>query len=197
MSDMEEKTSVLLEKYTGLNFGESVKQQLDQYCAFADFEKNSLVISHGDTLTDLYFIKKGLVRAYYIDEEGNDVTKSFAAENDFFSTKGLISPNPSFFYVECLEDCECIRIPYVVLNTIMENSESIHKIFSQYICEAMEGLEVRTRDLVMKDAKMRYQIFLEQYHMLEPRISQKYIASYIGIKTGSLSRIKKQIKTKN
>lgn len=138
----------------------------------------------------------GLVRAYYIDEEGNDVTKSFAAENDFFSTKGYITNSPSLFNVECLEDCNCIQIPYVVLIKIMENNENIFRIFNQYIIAAMENLEIRTRNLVMKNAEERYKIFLEEYPELEQRINQKYIASYIGIRTGSLSRIKKNIKLK-
>lgn len=194
---MEKKASIILEKYIGLNLDESVKHLFDEYCTFVDFKKNEIVIFQGDNSANLFFIIKGLVRAYYIDKEGNDITKNFAAENDFFSTKGLISHNPSLFYVECLEDCKCIRIPYIALNDIMEKNVNIYKIFINYIFEAMEILEARTGDLVMKSAKVRYKIFLEQYSNLDRRISQKHIASYLGIKSGSLSRIKKQIKLKN
>lgn len=194
---MKEKVSTVLKKHMALDLDESVECLLDKYCTFDDFQKNSIVINQGDNLINLYFIIKGLVRAYYIDKEGNDITKNFAAENDFFSTKGLICCNPSLFYVECLENCRCIRIPYIVLNDIMEKNENIYKVFSHYIFAAMEILEVRTRDLVMKSAEERYIIFLEQYYNLEPRINQRHIASYIGIKTGSLSRIKKQIRLKN
>lgn len=188
------KASNILEKYTDLCFDESTKQILDEYCTFITFHKDTILLLQGDSSTNLYFIIKGLVRGYYIDEKGNDITKSFAAENDFFSTKGLITNNPSLFNVECLEECRCIRIPYIVLNKIMEKNETIFKVFIQSLIIAIESLEIRTRDLVMKSAKERYCIFLEQYPKLENRINQKYIASYIGIRTGSLSRIRKQIK---
>jgi CRP-like cAMP-binding protein len=194
---MSVKASIIMEKYTGLHFDQSLNQLLDEYCTFVTFQKNTIVLLQGDRATNLYFIISGLVRGYYIDEEGNDVTKSFAAENDFFSTKGYITNSPSLFNVECLEDCKCIKIPYVALIKIMENNENIFKIFNQYIITAMENLEIRTRNLVMKNAEERYRIFLEEYPELEQRINQKYIASYIGIRTGSLSRIKKNIKSKN
>lgn len=193
---MSVKASIIMEKYTGQYFEQSVNHLLDEYCTFVKFQKNTIVLLQGDRATNLYFIISGLVRGYYIDEEGNDVTKVFAAENDFFSTKGYITNSPSLFNVECLEDCNCIQIPYVALAKIMENNDSIFRIFNQYLITAMENLEIRTRNLVMKNAEDRYILFLEEYPELERRINQKYIASYIGIRTGSLSRIKKKIKSK-
>ena len=186
---MSEKASLILEKYLNLSFDESTKQLLDKYCTFINFAKNTIILLQGDSSANLYFIINGLVRGYYIDEKGNDITKSFAAENDFFSTKGLLTNNPSLFNVVCLENCKCIQIPYMVSIKIMEKNDHIFKIFNQYLITAIENLEIRTRDLVMKNAEERYRIFLEQYPKLEQRINQKYIASYIGIRTGSLSKI--------
>ncbi len=117
---MLEKISIVLEKYINLFLNEPEKQLFDEYCTYIDFPKNTIILFQGDSPTDLYFIISGLVRGYSIDEKGNDVTKSFAAENDFFSTKGLLTNSPSLFNVECLEDCKCIKIPYRVLFKIME-----------------------------------------------------------------------------
>jgi CRP-like cAMP-binding protein len=138
-------------------------------------------------------IIKGIVRGCYFDENGEDVTKSFAKENEFIATKGLLSDQPSLFQVECLEDMECILIPYKVIHKVMEENNDIFVAFNQYVLKAMEELELRTRNLLMKSAKDRYIIFSKQYPDLEHRINLNYIASYIGIKSGSLSRIRKQI----
>lgn len=183
----------ILEKYTGLHFDQAVSQLFNEHCTLVGFKKNTIVLSQGESACHLYFIISGLVRAYYLDEDGHDVTKSFAAENDFFSTKGYITKSPSLFNVECLEDCQCIRIPYSVLTKIMAISESLSQLFNQYLITSMEQLEIRTRDLVMKSAEERYRVFLEEYPELEKRINQQYIASYIGIRSGSLSRIKKHL----
>lgn len=190
---MSESVQAILEKYTGLQFDQSVNQLLDEYCIFVTFKKNTIVLFQGEKASNLYFIISGLVRGYYIDEEGNDVTKSFAAENDFFSTKGYITNSPSLFNVECLEDSKCIQIPYIALMQMMKNNENFSRIFNQYIITAMEKLEIRTRNLMMKSAEERYKIFLKEYPELEQRINQKYIASYIGIRSGSLSRIKRNL----
>ncbi len=190
---MSERASIILEKYTKLCFNESTKCQLNDKCTFITFPKNKIVLFQGETTKSLYFIITGLVRSYYIDKEGNDITKSFAAENDFFGTKGLLGNNPSLFNVECLEECECIQIPYMVIKNLMGENEEVYKYFSQYIISALGNLEIRTRDLLMKSAEERYKIFMEQYPNLEKRVQQKYIASYIGIRSGSLSRIKKCI----
>lgn len=190
---MSEGASIILEKYTNLCFNESTECQLNDKCTFITFPKNKIVLFQGETTKSLYFIITGLVRSYYIDKEGNDITKSFATENDFFGTKGLLGNNPSLFNVECLEECECIQIPYTVIKSLMEKNEEVYKYFSQYIITALENLEIRTRDLLMKSAKDRYKIFMEQYPNLEKRVQQKYIASYIGIRSGSLSRIKSRI----
>ena len=194
---MQEKVSVRMEAFTGVRLEEAHKKLLDESSTYIDFPKGSTALLQGDQFKDMYFIMEGLVRAYYIDEEGNDITKSFAAENEFFATKGLMTNEFSLFNVECLEECRCIRIPYHILYRIMKENPEITRIFNQHLIVAMEELEIRTRDLVMKSAQERYRDFQEKYPKLEQRIPQKYIASFIGIQTGSLSRIRKDLKNKN
>jgi cAMP-binding proteins - catabolite gene activator and regulatory subunit of cAMP-dependent protein kinases len=189
-----EKASVLLEKVIHIKLGDTETKLLDKYAVTKNYPKNSIVLVQGDYSDHIYFIIKGIVRAYYIDENGMDITKSFAGENEFFSTKGLISNASSYFHVECLENCECIQIPYKIVNQLMEQNNDLFKVLHQYVITSMEALELRTRDLVMKSAKERYRSFLKEYSWLEQRVNQKHIASYLGIKASSLCRIKKQIK---
>lgn len=191
---MIEKASIQLEKGINFNFNESMRQLLDEYCTFVNFPKETIVLLQGDRSSNIYFIIRGIVRGYYIDEKGNDITKCFCSENEFFSTEGLRTNNPSTFNIECLEECKCIQIPYIVLNKAMEEDGHLFKTFNQYVLKVMENLENRARDFVMKSAEERYRMFLEQFPKLNQRINQRYIASYIGIRESSLSRIKTNIK---
>lgn len=194
---MVEKASTILEEGINFKINESVKQLLDEYCTFVDFQKETIILLQGDSSSNIFFIVRGLVRGYYIDEDGHDITKCFAAENEFFSTEGLRTNNPSSFNIECLEECKCIQIPYKILNRAMEENSDLYRAFNLYVLKVMGDLESRARDLVMKSAEERYRIFLEQYPKLNQRINQKYIASYIGIRESSLSRIKNNIKLRN
>jgi CRP-like cAMP-binding protein len=188
---MFEKASILLEKGINFNINEPVKQLLDEYCTFINFPKETIILLQGERSSNIYFIIRGLVRGYYIDEKGHDITKCFAFENEFFSTEGLRTNNPSSFNIECLEECKCIQIPYKILSRALGENSDLYKAFNHYALKAMKDLENRTRDLVMKSAEERYRIFVEQFPKVNKRINQKYIASYIGIRESSLSRIKK------
>lgn len=188
---MHERASNLLEKGIQINFNEAVKQLLDENSTFVIFPKDKIVLLQGDRCSYIYFIIRGIVRGYYIDEKGQDITKCFASENEFFSTEGLRTNCASSFNIECLEECKCIQIPNKVIKKAMDENNDLYKAFNQYILKVMGDLENRTRDFVMKSAEERYRIFLDQFPKLHQRINQKYIASYIGIRESSLSRIKK------
>lgn len=191
---MYERASELLEKNMNFKFEESLKKILDENCIFINFPKETTVLLEGDICLNVYFIIRGIVRAYYIDNNGYDITKCFASENELFSTEGLRTNCPSTFNIECLEECECIMIPIKVIKSAMEENSDLYRLFNQYSLKAIEELEHRARDLVMKSAEERYQIFVKEYSYLSKRINQKYIASYIGIRESSLSRIKKSLK---
>ena len=189
-----QKASILLEKGINFNINESAKQILDECCTFINFLKGTNVLLQGDSSSNMYFVIQGLVRGYYIDEKGHDITKCFTCENEFFSTEGFRTNSPSSFNIECLEDCKCIQISYGVLSKAVEKDNGIFKAISQYALRVVEDLEKKARDLVMTSAEERYRLFLGQFPKLNQPINQKYIASYIGIRESSLSRIKKSIK---
>ncbi len=188
---MAQKVSTLLEVRFDFRMRQTAKQLLDEACSFVTFPKGTAVLMQGESAINLYFMIKGIVRGYYIDEKGNDITKCFSCENEFFSTECFRTNRPSSFHVECLEACECIQIPYKALQKAMEEDILILKALNQYALQAMSELEDRARDFIIISAEERYQLFLKQFPNVEQRINQKYIASYIGIRESSLSRIKK------
>lgn len=192
---MPEKASLLLEKGLQVGFSDKVRKLIDENCSFINFPKDTIVLLQGDISYSLYFVLRGVVRGYYIDENGRDITKCFASENELFSTEGLRAGSPSTLNIECLEDCRCLQLPYNFLNKAMKEYEELYIIFDRYALKAMEDIENRARDLVMKSAEDRYLEFMLRFKGLNKRIHQKYIASYIGIRESSLSRIRKTIKS--
>lgn len=143
---------------------------------------------------NLYFIVKGIVRGYYIDEQGNDITKCFSGENEFFSSEGLRTGNTSSFNIECLEDCKCVKLPYRLIDEAMKKDSKLNNLVTRYYLKEVERLENRTKTLTLMNAKERYIDFCKQYPYFCNRIELKYIASYIGIRAASLSRVRKEVK---
>jgi len=155
--------------------------------------RNDYIIRQGDRLTHICFLISGVTRGYYIDEMGNDVTRCFAVEGDFVCSEGLRRDGEATFYIQALEDCVCVFLPYQILKQILVNDEIAKKIYDKYNREVWLYLENRQLELLMKDAKERYLDFLGTYPNLIERVDQKYIASYIGIRPSSLSRLKRDL----
>ena len=93
--------------------------------------------------------------------------------------------------MECLNDCECLEVPYLLIEGLMASEEEVRRCVSDLFLQEVTRLEGRTRTLLLFSATERYEEFKAQYPGLEERIPLKYIASYIGIRPGSLSRIRK------
>ncbi len=155
------------------------------------FPTKTLVLLEGDVSSNLYFILKGIVRGYYLGEDGNDQTKCFSKENQFFSTEGLRKDGISSFSIECLEDCECIELPYKMMQKLLVVSPNIKDLFQRLYLEEVGNLEGHAKNLLMLNAEQRYLKFKQDYPSLEKRVALQYIASFIGIRPASLSRIRK------
>lgn len=148
----------------------------------------------GDILTRVFVIVKGLVRGFYIDENGSEITKCFSCEKSFFSCEGLISLDTASFHIECLENVSCIEIPYETVKYLKDNNSEINKAIYNIVLKEFTVLEKRSKDMLLENASSRYQKFVADHNKLSKRLKQKYIASYLGISPVSLSRIKKSEK---
>lgn len=182
-----------LERVFKMKIDKDVADIIDNETFFVDFKSKHIILMEGMKSTSLYFIISGIVRGYYIDEQGNDITKCFSSEDEFFSSEGLRTASVSSFNIECLEPCQCIQIPYELVYKIIKQDKKLNDIFIKYYLKEVEKLENRVKNSNLMDAKERYINFCREYPYLHDRVELKYIASYIGIRSASLSRIRKLI----
>jgi len=183
-----------IENILGIKFNDSINVLIDQKTKIINFKANHTLLFEGDLASCLYIMLSGIVRGYYIDSQGNDITKCFYQKGNIFSHEGLQNNLPSPFTIECLGDSVCIKIPYDLLHEIMKIDNEIFHEIGKFYKKEVHKLENRNKDLVIKDAEERYRIFCNEYPDLHKKVPLKYIASYIGIRIPSLSRIRKKMK---
>lgn len=176
-----------------INMSNRIKNLINSQLYQVTFRKGCHPIHAGDEVTFFYAIKRGLVRGYYINENGVDITKCFSNENGFFGSECFRTNKPSTFHVECIEDCECIKIPYSFVREAITLDSGLGEYIQQKYLEEIEKLEIRTKDLLQLSAEERYSNFMKEYPWIKDRIPLKLVASYIGINAGSLSRIRKAL----
>ncbi|WP_167957464.1 Crp/Fnr family transcriptional regulator [Anaerosporobacter faecicola] len=180
-----------LESAFSIVFSKEEQELLLQKANRVTYKKGEIPIMMGDELEAVSVIQKGVVRGFYIEASGKEVTKCFSCENGLFGCEGMFHSNRATFMVECLEEIQCIRVPYHTIRQLEKIGVDIKDRIQQILLQEFAKLENRSKVLLLCDAPTRYQMFCKEYEPLLGRIKQKYIASYLGINPVSLSRLKK------
>lgn len=157
-------------------------------------KKKTILLNAGEKSNDIYFIKSGAARVYYLEKDGAEITSWFLFENEFLiSVYSFFTGQPSFEYLETLEDCTLIVLKRTALHQLYEQFLEFNVIGRKlteyyYIRNETQANELRTLT-----AKERYQQLMRNNPKLINRVSLGYIASYLGVSQETLSRIRKQI----
>lgn len=156
--------------------------------------KGEVIVHVGDMQKEVYFIKSGLLRSYYIDINGKDVTRFFIKEDSLCCTEILFNQEPSKRCIEALEDCSVLAINGSEFKELIgAHKYCIEAYIKMLECSLRYKIE-RESSFLLKSATERYLDFKRMYPQLEGRVNQMYIASYLGITPVSLSRIRRTIR---
>ncbi len=150
-------------------------------------------LEEGKVCRYLGFIEKGLIR-YYISDEGQEKTIYFNQEGDFICNyQSFLPQKPSVVAMQALEDTELQVISYEDLQIFYRQVSGGERFGRLGIEQVFLSSSEQVRSLYSDPPAVRYQHFLDSYPKLVQRLQQYYIASYVGIKPQSLSRIRKRL----
>jgi CRP-like cAMP-binding protein len=165
-------------------------------CKFFKFEtldKNDFFLKSESYNNKIAFIKKGLVR-YFVYKKEEESTLEFTKEGEFIAEyQSFINKQKSIQSIQAIENCELLVITY----------ENLQKLFNETTCGNLLGRVVvehrfniminQLLSLYMHSSEERYNYFVKNYSDLVQRVPQYLIASYVGVKPQSLSRIRRRI----
>jgi len=156
--------------------------------------KRQYLVQAGDGCRYETYVVKGCLRQFYVDETGVEHTMMIATEDWWTSDMfGLITGNPSLTNIEALEDSELLLIDKNDFEQLLVNTPKLERFFRIKLQRAFVGHQRRIIENMSMPAEQRYLNFIEQFPLLEQRIPQKHIASYLGITPESLSRIRSKL----
>lgn len=161
-----------------------------------EFNKNDIILGMWENQEEVYLILNGIARSYYLDKDGNDITKQFIKENDFCVGEGLFS-SKSMQGFEALEDIKALKFNTSELKKIILDDYYLTQTYVEYLEQNLVYKMQREYEFQVMSATERYINFRKKYRDLEKRVNQSYIASYLGITPESLSRIRRTIKEEN
>jgi CRP-like cAMP-binding protein len=158
------------------------------------FPKNRIIEEAGAVPKYLYFVVAGFVRLFYYDEQGNEVTSHINCPPGFITSYfSFVQQTKAQDNVECVTECELLRISKASLDELFEQSEHLKNFSIAIFQESLAYNEKRANELATLSAEQRYHALLAKSPEILHHVPLQYIASFLGIKPESLSRIRRKI----
>ncbi len=178
---------------TKIQLSESQKEMLMNLVSIVEFKKGEHIITEGEVNTNCYHVISGCVRRYYVID-GEEKTTFFYTENQsIMSLSGAKKGEPARFNLTCVEDTSMS-----VMNE--ENEVKFFEAFPEMTDIARTSMEEEIGNYqsmldmyITTSPEERYVDLLENRSGLLNRVPQYQLASYLGVKPESLSRIRKRI----
>jgi len=159
------------------------------------YKKGDCFLAEGQICKQVGFVVKGLMR-YYINHDGEEKTYAFSQENNYVCNyESFLPQNPSSKIIQALEDSDVFVISHNDLQLLYASVREGER-FGRIAIEAVFlQLLQDVSSFYTETPELRYERFIKNHADLQQRISQYHIASYVGVKPQSLSRIRKRIST--
>lgn len=150
-------------------------------------------LQEGDVCRYEAFIYKGCLRSYEIDQKGVEHVIQFAPEDwwmgDLYS---FFTNTPSRLNIDALEDSELFIFDHKTIEDLYERVPKFERYFRLLMQNSLIALQQRILSNMSMTAAERYCDFLTRYPKIEQRVPNHQIASFLGIKPESLSRIRRE-----
>ena len=156
-------------------------------------KKGEYFLKEGEVANNFGFLKEGVVRAFYRNNEGAEYNKHFFTKNNMIGGySSLVTQLPNTINQQALTDCCLLIANYRKLTDLLDQHQDLERILRKIAERYFVDKEKREVEIVLLEANKRYSIFQTEYPELEQLIPQYHIASYLGITPTQLSRIRAQ-----
>jgi len=178
------------------NFSDNDFERFKEICFIKEVKKAEILLDNYSKAKFIYFICKGILRTYYLGENGKIYTKNLFSENYFSASKvSLLTNEDSYLNIEALEDCTLIFIDFQKYKELISKYDEFKFFYINYLEKNWVIVKERNEiSLILDDATTRYENFIKNNPNIENRIAQHHIANHLGITPTQLSRIRKNIK---
>lgn len=158
-------------------------------------ERGEIIHAAGEVCKKLFFIDSGLLRFFYYDAEGKEVTYHFFEENHFTSIiNSYYHKAPSFYNIQSLENSTLYVLYFSEFEEMLERFPELESVYSYVLREFLMVAEHRILAFQFYSAEERYQDLLQNQPSIIQRAPLGHVASFLGISQATLSRVRSRTK---
>ena len=174
-----------------IDLDDSESEIILSYFEEKTFNKKSLLLEEGQICNTQYFVLKGCLRLYIINERGTEQTLQFAIENwwitDYMS---LQNQSPAHFYIQTVENSEVVAIDKGGMDDLLVRLPKMERYFRLILQKSYAASQMRIKFLYTQSAEERYHHFNTLQPEFVQRIPQYMLASYLDFSAEFMSKIR-------
>jgi CRP-like cAMP-binding protein len=161
------------------------------YFAVHRVQKKHNLLNEGEICSSNYFVSKGCLRLFFINEKGVEQTIQFALENWWLADyTSLSSQTPSGFYIQAVEKSEVLAIDFLSQEKMLSEFPQMERYFRLVHQRAHAASQFRIKSLYSVSREELYHQFNKRYPEFVQRIPQYLLASFLGFTPEYLSEIR-------
>lgn len=172
------------------------EEKIKKHFKVRNVEKNEILLNAGEVCNHLYFVVQGILRTFHLNANGTEFTRLIRKENQFCTVLlSFLEKKSSVATIQALEKGVLLVISSEDFRTLTKESEIAQKMYTKTL-EDFENFHLKRLEfLTSYSPKEKTEIFLKEYHELEPRLTDKVIASYLQITPETYCRCKKSLES--
>ncbi len=175
-------------------FSDEEFEKFMSFLTVRQLKKKEYFTVQGELCRYLAFVNSGCLRAFHTNEKGDELTIYFAFQNWWIGDKtSFYSGTPARFSIQVLDDCEVFQADRTRWEEAIDQIPSFEKWYRVKTRKSYEATQQKIIDTQTESAEEKYVKLVKNSPEIVQHIPQHYIASYLGIKPQSLSRIRKNI----
>ncbi|MFK7782776.1 Crp/Fnr family transcriptional regulator [Psychroserpens sp.] len=191
---MHSDNSKIKEIFKQLSFSEKQIKIIESVFHKVNFKKGDIILKADEKVDYQYYILEGCLRTYYIDKHGKEHTVQFGIKDWWISDyTAFFSTTNALMNIEVIQDATAYRISREDKEFLYAQIPEIETFFRIKLESAFAAFQKRILSNLSETATERYLNFIKKYPNIEKSIKNYHIASYLGITTESLSRIRKDL----
>jgi len=166
---------------------------LNQYITPLKLKRKEFLLKEGKICHSLYFVEKGCLRMYFIDNKLNEQTTQFALEHWWMADQfSFIDNKPSPYFIQTVEKSEILAISATSFEALLQEIPQMERYFRIVMQRALAATQLRIKYMYELSKEEFYQLFIASFPEFAQRVPQYMIASYLGLTPQYVSELRKR-----
>ncbi|WP_109831429.1 Crp/Fnr family transcriptional regulator [Reichenbachiella versicolor] len=191
---MDIEKSIILEIFKDITFSDKEVDLIESKLKKLELKKGTTILQAEEIVNSQYYVYDGCLRTYFIDKSGKEHTLQFAINDWWISDyTAFFTASKAIMHIETIQKATLYRISRTSMEDLFIEIPQLETFFRKKMEKAFASFQNRILASLAQSAKERYLSFINTYPNIEQTVKNYHIASYLGITTESLSRIRKEI----